>query len=381
MKDILTKYTARALNEFDEKTINSVGIVARCPLSSDYTIEDSLKIVGSHLKNGSNEEFAKQSCWVSHSKNLCKVIGKYSFSSSTVLHARSNIAIIKDCNKSIYSQNVAITSFEQLKKATIDDVPVLNLDLSTKESVQKLFNYGLLINCNGDKYFGINCIPLNYAVCSSELLALNTINKDSIKYILNALMSDIVYAIANCNIDKSNDDIIDEVVNHKNDILNCLDTMNPLLKNFYESTYVAKKEIYNIVEECDLNKYDPLAIEAYIIELKRIFLKMILEKVFNLKNVDVNLLEDRHHLATIGIPNQQTKINLFNQTVDLKQFEYRNMCTRVSGIESDIIAMIKYRDISWIARENQIFTYNSKMKRLYLMDSNNLYKCPNRLKR
>ena len=194
-------------------------------------------------------------------------------------------------------------------------------------------------------------------------------------------MADIVYAISYCNIGKSIDEIIDDVVSYKNDILNCIDNMDSLFIKFYEKTYEAKKEIYNIVEECDLNKNDPLAIELCIIDIKRSFLRKILDKVFNFKDVDINLLEDRHHLATIGVPNQELKIELFNQTFDLKKFEYDNMGFQIEGVEMDIVAMVDYKDLLAMSGNNRVYTCIPKLKRLYYIDSNNLYKCSNRLNR
>lgn len=380
MSQKLQKYTARALSNIDETRIND-GITARNPLKDGITIESALKKVGTHLLYGSKKDVANNSCWISHSKDFRKVISDYSYSSNYDLHKRSDVVIIENYNTSLYEAKMKITSSEELKKAMIDNISLLNLDFSTKKSTNMLFKLGLLIGSNGDKYFDINCMPLNYAACSSELLSLNNIQKDSIKYILNALMADIVYAISYCNIGKSIDEIIDDVVSYKNDILNCIDNMDSLFIKFYEKTYEAKKEIYNIVEECDLNKNDPLAIELCIIDIKRSFLRKILDKVFNFKDVDINLLEDRHHLATIGVPNQELKIELFNQTFDLKKFEYDNMGFQIEGVEMDIVAMVDYKDLLAMSGNNRVYTCIPKLKRLYYIDSNNLYKCSNRLNR
>lgn len=375
----LQNYTARALNDIDDSRIND-GIMARNPLNSDDTIEIALKQVGTHLLYGSNKYIANNSCWISHSKDLCKVISNYSFSSNRQLHQRSNIAIIEKYNGSLYSNKASISTVEELKQATIANVPGLNLNLSNGKAIDILYKLGILINKDGIIYTSKGCMALNYAKCSSELLSLNTIDKDAIKYTLNALIADIVYACVYCNTGKSSDEIIDDVVSHKNDILNCIDNMSSLFQNFYKATYESKKEIYNLVEECDLNKNDPLAIELFIIETKREFLKTILDKVFNIKDVDINLLEDSHHLAVIGKPKVSDNINLFGQEINLPCFDYQSNCPRISQYEDSIVAMVGYEDACFLDSSCNVFTCHPKTKELYLMSSSHrAWKCINNL--
>lgn len=379
MEQNLQKYTARALNDIDDSRIND-GIIARNPLNSNNTIESALRLVGTHLLYGSSKYIANNSCWISHSKDLCKVISNYSFSSNRQLHQRSKIAIIEKYNSSLYSKKLNISTVDELKQATIANVPGLNLDLSSWKEIDILYKLGILINKDGKIYTSAGCMALNYAKCSSELLSLNTIEKDAIKYILNALMADIVYASVYCDTGKSVDEIIDDVVSHKNDILNCIDNMSSLFQNFYKSTYESKKEIYNLVEECDLNKNDPLAIEFFIIETKRTFLKTILDKVFNIKDVDINLLEDSHHLAVIGKPKVNDSIDLFGEKIKLQPFNYQSNCTRISQYEDSIVAMVGYEDACFLDSSCNVFTCHPKTKELYLMSSSHcIWKCKNTL--
>lgn len=379
MTQNLQKYTARALNDIDVARIND-GIIARSPLKNDVTIESALRMVGIHLLYGSIKYKADTSCWISHSKNLEKVISNYSYSSNRQLHPRSDIAIIENYNYSLYNNEVNISTVDELKQATIANVPGLNLDLSNDKAIDILCKKGILIKKDGKVYTSADCMALNYAKCSSELFSLNTIDKDSIKYILNALMADIVYASVYCNTGKSIDEIIDDVFRHKNDILNCIDNMSSLFQNFYKNIYEAKKEIYNLVEECDLNNNDPLAIELFIIETKRNFLKIILDKVFNIQDVDINLLEDSHHLAVIGKPKISDNINLFGQKINLPQFNYQSNCPRISQYEDSIVAMVGYEDKSFVNSTCNVFTCHPKTKELYLMSSSHsAWKCTNNL--
>lgn len=375
----LQRYTARALNQQDELTIYKDGILARNPMKPEFVIEDALKKVGAHLTDGSNERTSKYSCWISHSKDINKVINNYSYSSNDFLHKRSNIAIIENYNDSLCSTKIKHITAEEFKRASIENVPKLNLDLSTKEKSLELYKLGMLMNFHGNKYSGLNCIPLNYAASSSELLSLNKIDKNNIKYVLDALMADIVYAISFCD-NKSVDNIIDEVVDHKNDIMNCIDVMPALLFNFYKEIYYNKREIYDIVENCDIRNNDPLAIEYFIINVKKKFIKLILKQVFNIKQNDVKIVEDNHHLAVIGIPKNNEKIELFGEKVNLHKFEYSNYCTYISGAEDNIVAMINYEPMSLKKYDSNIYTRRDSYKSLNLIPvTHKIWQCRNRL--
>lgn len=327
-------YTYRVLNKYDYENIeNKNKIIAKSAFTSDETILDALKVVGQHLQNGSKKDFP----WISTSTSFTTVMEHYAVPYSndeTNIHKqRDLVAIFFDMYQSgIYSNiNVKLDTPVSL----IDNIII---NVSTDEERVKACDLGLLYKKNGVRYSPLQNISpgLKYARKSKEILILNYIDTNKIKYILNPLEMDLLYAIIkNLEINKLKIDIdkfIDNILSTLNNI-NVNNVFTETEAMFYKEFFIKDKFLCDIVHEimkqnnistCNISKdellkkdkknnlayiqndlkIDILSIYAYIKNIKRIIIGKLLRQVgYNLDSVPI--VEDYIHIIRIGKINKK----------------------------------------------------------------------------
>lgn len=328
-------YTYRVLNKYDYENIkNKKKIIAKDAFTCNQTIFDALKVVGKHLQNGSKKDFP----WISTSTSFTTVMEHYAVpylnGDTNSYKQRDLVAIFSDMHESgIYpNDNVTLNT-------PVTSINNIIINVSTDKERIEACKLGLLYQSDGKKYSSIkNMSPgFKYARKSKEILVLNNIDSNKIKYILNPLEMDLLYAVMkNYEIKQlpfNIDIFIDNILNN----INVDNIFTEIEAMFYKEFFIKDKFLCDIVDEimkqnnistCDISKdelfqnakknnltyfqsdlqIDILSIYAYIKNIKRKIIRKLLNQVgYNLEQVPI--IEDYIHIIRIGKINKKKNNN------------------------------------------------------------------------
>lgn len=270
-------YVFRVLNRQDHETyaLNKM-FIAKKPISIDEPIFNALTQGASHIFNGSNHDYA----WISVSKSYVTIMEKYSFSLVKPKYnaERPLVAILDNCDKLCVSPNDVNPRYpvSYYHKVIID----YSSDKACVESQRK----GLVYSSKGVKYDNKNKPKAwpgyKYARRSQELIILNKVDFEDIKYILNPLEIDLLYAILKNNKDEDIDFILERLDGIDAEFMDFLLTYEEYFYFCY--LYINNHYLEGLVPDRDDPFYkgvDPLELMAVLKEMKRHILKKILDKL------------------------------------------------------------------------------------------------------
>ena len=290
----------RVLNSYDCRNYNENGTFeSKNKMSRQRKIIDALKIINSHLQNGSK----KPTPWLSTSISLTTAMELYAIPFSEYNCHRPSVAVLNNLTETTSGLN---------KDDIIGDKQII-INLSDRKHNLDAYCKGLLYKTNGapcilrNKEF-VASMGYHYAINAQEVIVFNEILNNNIVRVLNALESDIVYAVAKYyeeNKLPNKDEVIYDLVNNVLDKLSSFDmetlsyyNLKPAYMKIYsENSYICN--VANALFKCVPYSFDILDIYAYLRSEKREIIGIFLKELgYNLSYVPI--VDDKIQIVRVG---------------------------------------------------------------------------------
>lgn len=371
MDNLLKNYTVRTLTNEDEINLQNNGEIFAKKQMNDNCMINALKQVTSHVLLGSKPNISKNSCWISHSKNIIANLQIYGMSTNSYLHKRNKVALIKNNNSTLLipKRELKFETLDEFYNINIDEMDKIVLDISSYENLSKLNRLKLLINKNG-KSFDFYSRFEGYAEKTNEVISINKISNQDIECIIDILEMDIIYALSYSNYFENIEQIVLEVLDKRKDIENYLNKLNEFYFKFYSKYYEERLHIYDMVREVCINdNLDPLIIDYSIQNVKRNFLNKLIRDVLGYDIKDIRIVEEQRKICRTGNNNfyNYEFFNFLGKLLPYPKMRYYGGTYECSAEDLTLLFEYEPRDY-W--KDNVYLAYEKSIMQFY---KNNVY--------
>lgn len=383
----------RVLHDTNDKDILNTGISAKMHIPGSETVSSALKLVNSHVKNGSSDK--TKTCWISVSKNFLRDVEEYDMPIRNFNATRHNIAIIDGYDsselkfKTYYSEKNDVMDFLNQKLYGVDRIV---LDFSSKDKAKELRDKGLHLTVNGNKMTH-HSISVSFSTNVGEVLIYDNIPKENIRAVIKPLEIDILYSLVKEK-GLDNNSVIGFIAILLDEIDEVLEKVKFTEQEriLFDAFYNKRKHLFTVAcEMLDENKFrskiakqsdhsfmelpttegdlvvfnnddiDVLNVFAYLKRKKRVILEKIINELdFRLDKIAIS--EDVKSIVRVGAVNQPYVERLFYkgsqffipcQNYDVVEGEYQNF-GNTSGAILYGPTDLKDNNLYWLTESDRI---------------------------
>lgn len=268
-------YVYRVLNAQDHRNyLLNKCFIAKKPIAGNTPLIDALAEASRHIFDGSHHDFG----YISVSRSYPTIMEKYSFARQRPgFNEESPLVAIITGNDEV-TKKLRCSSPRPL----VSHVQKLVIDYSDDEHYPKSMQLGLI--------YSAKKVPYNYskpkmspgykyARKSQELVILNAISSEDIKYILNPLEIDLLYAILKATPNADIDTVLKTFSLIEGDFLDNLMTYEEYY--YFRYLYIYNHFLKGLIpdETREVKMPDALELTAVLKEIKRGILTKILAKL------------------------------------------------------------------------------------------------------